>query len=161
MPKISSRASTLISLILAVTLVVFLLGMMVVMPIFLEKAPLLLHIYGWFAEKDAVLGLSGAAVFWLWAYAVMAVAETCCVAMVLLLFRVRRSLVFTPITVSLIRFVSWGCLLIALLCLLVVYHFHMSYMLALAAGFLGVCVRVVKNVIEEATAIKNENDLTV
>ncbi len=161
MPKISSRASTLISLILAVTLVVFLLAMMVIMPLFIEKAPLLSHIRSWFAEKEAVLGISGVAVFWIWAYSVMAVAEICCIAMVLLLFRVRRSLVFTPITVSLIRFVSWGCLLIALLCLLVVYHFHMSYMLALAAGFLGLCVRVVKNVIEEATAIKNENDLTV
>lgn len=161
MPKISSRASTLISLILAVLLVIFLLAMMVVMPLFIEKAPLLSHIRSWFTEKESVLGLSGGTVFWLWAYAVMAVAEMCCIAMVLLLLRVRRSLVFTAVTVSLIRFVSWGCLLIALLCLLVVYHFHMSYMLSLAAGFLGLCVRVVKNVIEEATAIKNENDLTV
>ncbi|MBR6783590.1 MAG: DUF2975 domain-containing protein [Clostridia bacterium] len=161
MPKISSRASTLISLILAVTLVVFIFLMMVLMPLFIDKAPLLSHIRSWFAEKDAVLGISGITVFWVWAYAVMAVAECCCIAMVFLLFRVRRSLVFSPITVSLIRFVSWGCLLIALLCMLVVYHFHMSYMIALAAAFLGITVRVVKNVIEEATAIKSENDLTV
>lgn len=161
MPKISSRASTLISLVLAVILVIFLFGMMVVMPLFIEKAPLLWHIRSWFAEKEAVLGLSGVTVFWIWAYSVMSVAEVCCIAMVLLLIRVRRSLVFTSITVSLIRFVSWGCLLIALICMLVVYHFHMSYMLALAAAFLGICVRVVKNVIEEATEIKSENDLTV
>ena len=33
--------------------------------------------------------------------------------------------------------------------------------LAFTAALLGLCLRVVKNVIEEATAIKAENDLTV
>ena len=30
-----------------------------------------------------------------------------------------------------------------------------------ACGFMGLIVRVVKNILEEATAIKNENDFTV
>lgn len=161
MPKISSRASTVISFVLSITLVALILFMMIVMPIFIEKAPFLWQIRNWFAEKPAILGVSGVAVFWIWVYAVMLVAEICCIAMVLLLFRVRRGLVFSPLTVSLIRFVSWSCILIAFLCIAVVYHFHMAYLLALAAAFLGLCVRVVKNVIEQATEIKNENDLTV
>jgi hypothetical protein len=35
------------------------------------------------------------------------------------------------------------------------------FFVAFAGIFLGLCVRVVKNVIEEATEIKAENDLTV
>jgi hypothetical protein len=37
----------------------------------------------------------------------------------------------------------------------------MSYAIAFAALLLGLCLRVVKNVIEEATEIKRENDFTV
>lgn len=161
MPKISTRASTLISFILAVALVVVLLGIMIIIPFFLEKAPMLSQIYDWFAEKNGVLGISGGAIYWIWLYVILAIAEACCLVMVFLLLRVRKGLVFTEKSVAYVRFISWGCLFIAFACMLVVYYFHMSYLIALAAGFLGICVRVVKNVIEEATEIKSENDLTV
>ena len=36
-----------------------------------------------------------------------------------------------------------------------------GFVLAFVAILLGLCLRVVKNVIEEATEIKAENDLTV
>ena len=36
-----------------------------------------------------------------------------------------------------------------------------STVLAFAAVFLGICLRVVKNVLEEGAEIKSENDLTV
>ena len=41
------------------------------------------------------------------------------------------------------------------------YIFYIAYVIAVAVLFLGLCLRVVKNVIEEATELKNENDLTV
>ena len=91
----------------------------------------------------------------------MVTAFACCFALVAILRRVRSELVFTQKTVSLIRYLSWGCMFIAVACLAVVYYFHMAYILTLAAGFLGLCLRVVKNVLETATEIKNENDLTV
>lgn len=78
-----------------------------------------------------------------------------------LLLRVRRGLVFTSPTVSLIRGVSWCCIgLCGLFCLLGIY-FQLAFPVALMALFLGLCLRVCKNAFEEAIQIKQENDLTV
>lgn len=81
--------------------------------------------------------------------------------MIPLLFRVRDGRVFTSETVALIRCISWCCILLgAVLCLIGLY-FTLAFLIAGLAIFLGLCLRVVKNVIEEAVEIKSENDLTV
>lgn len=72
-----------------------------------------------------------------------------------------NGLVFTEISVSIIRFVSWCCLILAAIILFAQVFHPTAFIFALAVAFLGICLRVVKNVIEAATAIKNENDLTV
>lgn len=79
-----------------------------------------------------------------------------------LLLRVRAGKVFTAESVSLIRGISWGCYLVgAVFGAVSMYFVMVGLMLAFVAGFLGLCLRVVKNVIEEATEIKAENDMTV
>jgi len=78
-----------------------------------------------------------------------------------LLLRVRNSKVFTAKSVALIRSISWCCILLCLVLCGISVYFALSLVVALAAAFLGLCVRVVKNVIEQATEIKSENDLTV
>ncbi len=78
-----------------------------------------------------------------------------------LLLLVRAGEVFTEKAVSLIRGVSWCAIAISLLFLLTAPYFLIALALAFTAALLGLCLRVVKNVIEEATAIKAENDLTV
>ena len=77
-----------------------------------------------------------------------------------LLLLVRAGEVFTARAVSLIRGVSWCAIAISLLFLLATPYFLIALALAFTAALLGLCLRVVKNVIEEATAIKAENDLT-
>ena len=78
-----------------------------------------------------------------------------------LLNRVKKALVFTEKSVSLIRGVSWCCVFIGMaFCLLGIY-FQLAFFVAFFAAFLAICLRVVKNVIEQATIIKSENDLTV
>lgn len=80
----------------------------------------------------------------------------------MLLLRVREGKVFTAESVGLIRGISWGCYLVAaVFCGLSVYFVFVGLMVAFVAAFLGLCLRVVKNVIEEATEIKAENDMTV
>ena len=155
MPKISKHASTMLSLILAVALLTIIIFFAIVMPFIIDSAPVMMGVKAYFTEKDADV------IFWFWFYVLMLAAAVCCVALAAILLRVRKEKVFTPITVSLIRFLSWGCMFIAVVCLAVVYYFHMSFLFTLVAGFVGLCLRVVKNVIEQATEIKNENDLTV
>lgn len=78
-----------------------------------------------------------------------------------LLLRVRRGEVFTGGSVALIRAVSWCCFLLCAAFCGLGRWFRLAFMAAFAAVFLGACLRVVKNVIEEATEIKSEHDLTV
>ena len=95
------------------------------------------------------------------AYLVLAAVMLADVLMFKLLFRVRKGEVFTDKSVALIRGVSWCCyLLCAAFCGIGIY-FLLAFIVAFAALFLGTCLRVTKNVIEEATEIKSENDLTV
>ena len=160
MPRISRNVSEWISLVFVGLFIAFVAFAMICLPVFFDYTPLLQVICDYFGNRDIGV-LQGETVFWVWIYASMAIAEACAVTILLLLLRVRRGLVFTARSVAYIRYVSWGCMLIALLCLLAAYFFHMAYFIAMAAVFLGLCLRVVKNVIEEATAIKNENDYTI
>ncbi|MBP5617827.1 MAG: DUF2975 domain-containing protein [Clostridia bacterium] len=101
-------------------------------------------------------------------YLMLALALTADGLLFAMLMRIRKGAVFTARTVALIRGVSWCCMLFAAVTfvtgwlyspiLLGGYIFAGVTMNALMAGL---CLRVVKNVIEEATAIKSENDLTV
>ncbi|MBR5773463.1 MAG: DUF2975 domain-containing protein [Clostridia bacterium] len=81
--------------------------------------------------------------------------------LIALLLRVRDGKVFTPASVALIRAVSWCCFFICLIFGILGFYFTLSYIVAFGVLLLGLCVRVCKNVIEEATEIKYENDLTV
>lgn len=160
MPKISKNASVMISIALAAAFIVIFAAMMFLIPSFAENAPFFRELYGYFCAKD-IAGVSGGILFFVWAYSVCTVGEACCIVVLLLLLRVRKSLVFTEKSVSFIRFVSWGCLFLSALFALAQYFHPMAFIGALAAAFLGLCLRVVKNVVETATAIKDENDLTV
>ena len=94
-------------------------------------------------------------------YIVIRFACAADVMMFFLLLRVKKGLVFTKESVSLIRGVSWAAVACGVLFASVGYMFYVVFAVAAAMLFLGLCVRVVKNVVEEATEIKSENDLTV
>lgn len=95
------------------------------------------------------------------AYMVIAVCMLADGVLLKLLLIVSKGAVFTKESVSLIRGVSWCCYLLGLVFVALGLYFYLSFMVAFAAIFLGLCLRIVKNVIEEATEIKSENDLTV
>ncbi len=78
-----------------------------------------------------------------------------------LLFRVRKGIVFTDATVICFRRISWCCVLASVLFAVLGIWFTISFGVAFMAFFVGLCLRVVKNVLEEANAIKDENDLTI
>ena len=56
---------------------------------------------------------------------------------------------------------SWCCFAEGVLAILLFVYFQLVICVTLAAFFLGLCLRVVKHVIEEAIRIKNENDYTI
>lgn len=156
--KISKKVSLRLSIALSVLLFALCIAGTVVMP---TLTHLLIN-----ARKSIETIFSDSVVFsdtmiLILAYMILFVVMLADVLLFLLLLRCNKGLVFTSKSVALIRGVSWCCLLLALVFCVLGIHFHLLFVIAFLAIFLGLCVRVVKNVIQEATVIKNENDLTV
>ena len=78
-----------------------------------------------------------------------------------LLLLVRKNKVFTAAAVELIRYISWCLILMGLILISLTFFFTLAPFVGVAILFLGLTVRVVKNVIESAVFLKEENDLTV
>lgn len=94
-------------------------------------------------------------------YVILIPAFTADVSLLALLNLVGKEKVFTALAVNLLRVISYCCFVEVVLFTALSYYFLLGLVIAFAALFLGIVLRVVKNVIEEATAIKAENDFTV
>ena len=78
-----------------------------------------------------------------------------------LLKNLRRSEVFIEKNVRAMRIVSWCCAGVAVACLVSMLWYLPFVFVAIAAGFMGLIVRIVKNVFQQAIAMKDELDLTI
>ncbi len=155
MLKISSKKSVVLSIIVSCVLFAGCIVCAVVLPTWVN---ILINARGDFAssisegERALIVAL---------AYNILAIVVLANCLLISLLLRVRRALVFTPKSVGLIRGISWCCFLLSAAFFLLGFYFVLSFVMAFFAIFLGMCIRVVKNVIEQAVEIKCENDLTV
>ena len=78
-----------------------------------------------------------------------------------LLRSIKRGEVFSEANVRRMRAMSWCCMGAAAICLASALYYLPFLLVGLAAGFTGLIVRVVKNVFQQAIAMKDELDLTV
>ncbi|MCI2046759.1 MAG: DUF2975 domain-containing protein [Faecalibacterium sp.] len=78
-----------------------------------------------------------------------------------LLHNIEQERVFTAENVVLLRRVSWCCVGVAVICLLVAPIWYSMVLPAAAAAFMALIVRVVKNVFVRAIGMKDELDYTV
>lgn len=81
-----------------------------------------------------------------------------------LLGNLKRGRVFIPENVRQMRRVSWCCFIVSALCLTGTVTVGMplaELVLAAAAAFMGLIVRIVKNAFEQAILMKDELDLTI
>ncbi len=78
-----------------------------------------------------------------------------------LLVNIRDEKVFVQENVSILRRISW-CMFIAMaICMAFCWPLPILSVVVLSAGFIGLIVRVVKNVFERAIQMKQELDLTI
>lgn len=157
MLKIKSNQSISLSIILSVIFFVCCVVGAFFMPNLTET---LIKITEGVGNREVITN-NGRALILALSYAVLAVLVLADSLLFSLLLRVRSGLVFTKESVALIRGVAWCCLLLGTVFCGLGLYFKLAFIIAFAAIFLGLCLRVVKNVIEEATRIKSENDLTV
>ncbi len=160
MPKIPKSISSGITLFMSAIFILIFGISILTLPFIVNHLSVLSDPLEFFSEKS-LLGISGKVFFYIVCYSAAIIAEISCVAIFFLLLRVRKGKVFTNISVSLIRYISWGAILIGFVFIFAQYFYPPSFIFSLTGIFLGLCMRVIKNTIEEATAIKNENDLTV
>ena len=84
------------------------------------------------------------------------------VCLILLLNNIRKGAVFTKHSVQLLRIISWASIAAGVLAFPLFFLFLRSALfVTFAALFLGFVLRVVKQVIEKATELKEENDATI
>ena len=78
-----------------------------------------------------------------------------------ILFNVSKNVVFDRVNVKYCRYISWCCFAVCAFFFALGFFIPFSFVIAFAAVFIGLVVRVVKNLFNEAVDIKEENDLTV
>ena len=78
-----------------------------------------------------------------------------------LLSGIRRGEVFTDRNVFYLRTISWCCFGGGALLAVAGRYYILFLAVAVIAAFIGLILRVVKNVIEQAIVIKTENDFTI
>jgi hypothetical protein len=78
-----------------------------------------------------------------------------------MLSNIKKDLVFIDGNVRLLRIISWCCFAAAATLLVGAFAHLAFWVIAAMAAFLGLVLRVVKNVFEAAVALKTENDFTV
>ena len=157
MLKISNKVSINISLTVAAVFMLACIFSAFIMPPLVEMLINLPDNVG--NRGDITAG--GRAFVLVLAYVMLAILALADAFMIMLLLRVKKSLIFSSKSIALIRGISWCCFAICIVFALLGIYFQLSFILAFFAVFLGISLRVVKNVIEEATEIKSENDLTV
>ncbi len=78
-----------------------------------------------------------------------------------MLSNIRRGVVFSVQNTADLRLVSWACFFAAVFLLIASIRWPILIFASGVIGFLGLFVRVIKNMLTEAIDIKEENDFTI
>lgn len=69
--------------------------------------------------------------------------------------------VFVPANIVWLRYISWLCMLGGVIAIISAIYWIYWLIIAVMAFFIGLIVRVVKNIMTEAIQLKSENDFTI
>ena len=78
-----------------------------------------------------------------------------------LLRHIELEQVFITTNVEYLRRISWCCFAGSVICFASIPYYFPWCFVAVAAAFMGLIVRVIKNVIAQAVELKNESELTI
>lgn len=79
----------------------------------------------------------------------------------LLLKNIEKEQIFVQTNTAYLRNISWCCFLGGFISLLSGIYYMPWWIVTVAAAFMGLIVRVVKNILAEAISLKEENDFTI
>ena len=120
-------------------------------------------VVAWFVQSahlQASTGLTASLLVLGYACAALAIGMLC--SLYRFLRRIENGQVFVEENVTALRRISWCCAGAAVLCLVAVVICYRPFaVLAVAAGFMALLVRVLKNAFAQAVRMKNELDYTI
>ncbi len=82
-------------------------------------------------------------------------------SLIKLLFNIKNGQIFTDNNVKYLRRISWSCIAVCIITLISGVFYIPYLFVSVAAGFVGLMLRVVKNAFQCAVALREENDLTI
>lgn len=82
-------------------------------------------------------------------------------SLIKLLFNIKKDEIFINANVKYLRRISWCCFAVAAITLVGGIFYIPFLCVAVAAAFVGLMLRIVKNVMQNAVAISEENELTI
>ncbi len=157
MLKINRKISVYISIVLTAIMFACAVALAFYMPTFLE------HLLSLLEKSGAFSGLAPfqMTVLYVALYAEIALMMIGLGMLFALLLLVQKKMVFTPTAVELIRYISWCLILMGVIMASLTFFSLLALFIGAAVFFVGLTIRVVKNVIESAVYLKEENDLTI
>ncbi len=78
-----------------------------------------------------------------------------------LICNLEREQVFIPKNIAYLRRSSWCCVVVAVVCVVGIPTYPSFCIITIAAGFMALIIRIIKNVFEQAILMKDELDFTV
>ena len=78
-----------------------------------------------------------------------------------LLFNIKKDEIFTLKNVKYLRIISWCCFAVAIITLVGGVFYIPFLFITVASGFIGLMLRIIKNVMQSAVSLREENDLTI
>ena len=78
-----------------------------------------------------------------------------------MLFHIQQGIIFDKKNTASLRLVSWACFFAAVFLLVAAVRWPILVFASGVIGFLGLFVRVIKNMLSEAILLKEENDFTI
>ena len=134
----------------------------VLIPVLVFCVPVMVHWYD--VEYQGGVGLLTGSVYWplsICLYLAAVCGEVCLYHLGRLLHNLSKGIVFTAKNVQHLRVISWCCLLAAIPFAGFGFWRFLSFIVALAAAFFGIILRVLKNVFDKAVALQEESDYTI
>ena len=85
----------------------------------------------------------------------------CCTALIKLLFNINKDDIFVQGNVTLLRILSYCCMFVGIEYVVFGHKYISMLFFAFAALFIGLILRVIKNVFDKAIELREENDYTI
>ena len=124
--------------------------------------PVMVHWYD--TEYAAGVGLVSGSVYWpltICLYLAAVCGEVCLWNLGRLLGNLTRDIVFVQENCRYLRVISWCCLLLTIPFGVFGLWRFLSFIVAAAAAFFGIILRVLKNVFDKAVELQEESDYTI